>query len=474
MSDIVVSETTESALSLALSHPSWNETVDSVKMVVIRQLRGLGSGAELRSTPFFNHTFAPDITMTWPSSREERKVYLRFPDDVDYISANIAQDLPSGSLVFGLGDLGQRSEAPSLAAASSEHDTLVLDPRGSDALQVKADMHHSGLPVVTAAIARGGRGFFHERKASSVTRKLIAGWRAAAQALPGPTEEAAQVTRADFMPSESAPLEQLLQTFWVAGGGSAADYPGDFHARVRIGADELRLILSTAEIDDWAFWRHLGDGITLSEIVGAGEPRLPSNLDRLVRANVDRLEAKVAWIKAEERLTEPGQAEHEWQLVAGLLSLRAPAFSAYFAPKKERFRGLISANRRKGISAVELLDRADGLGIKEITQSDGRRRLVFSTDDITRDTATAQIAESIGPDARVVRAQATVAGGTHVTVDFEESTVTAVTSSTPSLREIAQVSAQALVPADHRALETFLHLPEEVMPEAASFGLDWD
>ena len=75
-----VSESMQGALSAALAHHSWTDTIDGVKSIVTKHLEGLHSGATVRKTVFFNHTFAPDLTLSWEDAdAAERQVFLRLP-----------------------------------------------------------------------------------------------------------------------------------------------------------------------------------------------------------------------------------------------------------------------------------------------------------------------------------------------------------------------------------------------------------
>lgn len=460
-----VNETLEGALSAALAHASWADTIGGVKSIMTTHLRALHSGAEVRQTNFFNHSFAPDLTLTWPDSTQpERRVFLRFPDQPALIADNITNDLPEGSVVVGLGELEQREEAPVLAESSRARDTLVMDPRGLESLERSADgsQRHT---VVTSAVAKGARGLFGERKVEEVALVLSGGLEGAARADAEVTAVAAETSQRDFSSRQAVSLEHLLQTYWIAGGASATDYPGTFQPGIRIGVDELRLLLDSLDIDDMPFWRSLGSDVSLDTIFAVGATSNPANLARLVRANVDRFTAKAAWVRFEDRLRGPDDPDFDWVLENDLLRLLGPHFSAYFARKKKRFTALAAPHRREGVPIAALLERGQGLGIGEVVFADDRGRMVFSTDDITEDARTADVAQSFGPDARIARAIATLPSGTHVTVDFQDSTVVAVTNSNPALDGLAHVAVTAIVEltvGEVDALAEFLALPEEI------------
>jgi hypothetical protein len=298
---------------------------------------------------------------------------------------------------------------------------------------------------------------------------LSAGLEGAAHANAEVTAIAAETSQGDFSPRQAVTLEHLLQTYWIAGGASATEYPGRFQPGIRIGVDELRLLLDSLDIDDMPFWRSLGSDVSLETVFAVGTTSNTANLSRLIRANVDRFVAKATWVRLEDgRLRAPDDPDFDWILENDLLRLMGPHFSAYFARRKKRFNALAAANRRQGIKPDALLERGQGLGIREVVFADDRGRIVFSTDDITEDSRTANVAESFGPDARIARAIATVPTGTHVTVDFEDSTVVAVTNSNPPVDGLAHVAITALVELnDHEttALAEFLRLPEDIVDQ---------
>jgi hypothetical protein len=460
-----VTETLEGALSAALAHASWSDTIGGVKSIMIAHLQALHSGAEIHQTNFFNHSFAPDLTLTWPESRQpERRVFLRFPDRPALIADNITNDLPAGSVVVGLGELEQREEAPALAESSRARDTLVMDPRGLESLERSADGSR-GRTVVTSAVTKGARGLFGANKVNEVSSAISDGLEGAARADTEMTALAADMSQRDFSPRQATSIEHLLQTYWIAGGANAVEYPGRFQPGIRIGVDELRLLLDSLDIDDMPFWRSLGSDVSLETIFAVGQTSKPANLSRLVRANVDRFTAKAAWIRFEDRLREPDAPDFDWVLENDLLRLLGPQFSAYFARKKKRFASLAAPHRRAGIAPSSLVERGQGLGIREVVFADDRGRIVFTTDDITEDARTTDVAQSFGADARIARAIATLPSGTHVTVDFEDSTVVAVTNSNPPLDGLARTAVKAIVALtidEAEALADFLKLPDDI------------
>ena len=151
------------------------------------------------------------------------------------------------------------------------------------------------------------------------------------------------------------------------------------------------------------------------------------------------------------------------------MRLDGPTFGAHFADKRNRIAKLSADHKQDGIDPDLLLERAPTVGITELRFDDGRSQLVFATDDITADDRTVSMAQSFGDAGRIVRATATVpTAGTHATVDFELSTVVAVTNSNPPLHGLARTAIQALVPLAEEsaaAFEEFLALPAEIVAD---------
>jgi len=465
-----VNETLQGALSLALAGATSFDTISGVKNVITSHFRGLKSGAAIRTTDFFNHSFAPDLTLSWPDGTEpSRQVFLRFADNLNVISANVQEDLPTGSVVVGLGSMAQREESAQLSGISRERDTLVLDPGGFEALEASARVEKFDALVPTA-VAKGGRGLFDAEKAEAVTTTLHSGIQGATRADAQETGAAASVSESDFAPIQANALEYLLQSLWLGSGASGSDFPGTFSPKNRIGPKELQLLLDTVEIDDLQFWRNLGKDVALRDVIELGSVKFPSNLSRLVRANTDRFLVKVAWVRSEPgKITPPGAPELEWVLEDDLLRLDGPHYSAHFARKKNRVERLAHANPRDGISPETLVERGEGFSVQEITAADGSSRVVFSADDVILDRRTEKLAREFSLEAKIARARASLGSGTHVNIDFEKSTVIAVTSSTPPLGDFASISVQALVdlqPTDRTALAEFLALPAEIVTEA--------
>lgn len=68
------------ALEAANAHHRATDVIEATKAAVIRELKSLDPSAGIKSTEYFNHSFAPDLIMTWKTSgrkNEERPIFLR-------------------------------------------------------------------------------------------------------------------------------------------------------------------------------------------------------------------------------------------------------------------------------------------------------------------------------------------------------------------------------------------------------------
>lgn len=131
------------ALLAANAHPRPSDVIDATKLAVIRELHALDPLAEIRSTDYFNHSFAPDLVMSWKTAgrkKEERPIFLRGSIE----TAIIGQDLTALS-----------HEDPVILSLNQRSATIVFEEdhrlRKRAAKQVRSSPH--GLLTDASAVA---------------------------------------------------------------------------------------------------------------------------------------------------------------------------------------------------------------------------------------------------------------------------------------------------------------------------------
>lgn len=471
-----ISQSYEQAIANALGLEDGNAAVDSVKQVVVKQLNTFDRRAEITNTRYFNHSFAPDLVLSWPRDQGgDRYVYLRLTDSLDFLREGIGLLERSDSIVYNLvpPSAAEIDQHPALTRAMSGSPTLLTDPAAVGTF-IDRQQAEPVLGLVSNAISHGGRGFIDARAAESTATALASGFAAARRLDTGPTAEATATIGTVLDDRQSRRMGNLLQAIWIGSGGRLDEYPAPTDVTADLGDDVLAFLLNFDEIDDPVFWNRLGQRANLSQLGRLRIDQPSANLQHLVRANLDHLWARAVSVRPTDPQLYDDDEKFSWVVERELLGLQGPDFVAYFAEKADESRRGMQKASGRGVAISELKRRSANVVLSSLRLSDGNERIEYSSEsdeDIAQGEGVERVAATMGEMTRVENGQLVLPTGQHLALDFVDLTASAISSTRVSLPNLALSALPVIWPFDEdlvATLDEVFYIPAEVTADLLS------
>lgn len=436
------------ALRRALEFDSPDRRIDSLKTSVSNFLRSGDPSIRIKKTEYFNHTFAPDLILTWDDDTRERLVYLRTNPDPEWLAADLEVIAPSHPIMLTLDEFGPEHDSGAherLTIAAREARTLITDP---DAIEELVSPRAPITSVLANAVIRGGLGLVDEQAARGATESAIAGFSAAEHLEAEPIRSAIMTAEGILNDEQANRFSRLYRAVWEGQGGDPDRFPIPHSFAGPLTGSDLSLLLATLDTEDRQFWRRIGRNIRLEQIVAIGPDSGP-NLSHLVEANLDRLLARGTRVHGQSVQSEEGQRA-EWVVERNCLALRGDGWVAYFAAKAN---DLPPHQPRNGVSVDTLIDGVRQLGLRmkdvRVRQAEfaisieavGDADVVDSPDFgqlVSRGDSVAQMAAIAMPSGR------------NLIADFVTGTAMGHTNATFPLNELAQAAVRLLLELSQR------------------------
>lgn len=437
------------ALRQALEFDSPDGRIDSLKNSVINFLNSGDPSVRIRKTEYFNHTFAPDLVLTWPDEKQERPVFLRANPDPRWIEADLKVIAESHPIMLTLDDFRLHHNFRArerLTATAKEAHALVTDPNAiEEFIAPRAPI----ATVLTNAVIRGGIGLVDELAAKRTAESAIAGFSAAESLDAEPIRSALARAERILDDEQTRRFVRLYQAVWEGQGGTPESFPSSRSLTGPLTGRDLSLLLETITTEDVQFWRRIGRNILLEQIVAMGSAG-GTNLSRLVEANLDRLLARGARVFGQSSSNSHRQRA-DWQVEGNCLVLRGTGWTAYFATKSSE---LPPHEPRHGVSIDTLIE---GVRQLDVRMTDVR---VQQSNFAISITAVGEVNVIDSPDFEqlVVRggsfarsAAIAMSSGRNIIADFVTGTATGHTNATFSLHELAQTAVRLLLELSQRS-----------------------
>ncbi|MEU6248382.1 hypothetical protein [Glycomyces sp. NPDC047010] len=420
------------AIEFALGHDDPEDVIDGVKSAVVKELEGLDATAEIRTTEYFNHSFAPDIVMTWKDNGQasDRNIFLRH----SLASAAAGRDIPAlgdvGPVLLGLREERNAEVIEEVRAeAAVAPKVLVTDSRSLDHITGRIPRSTSTiaaspgsareplLQLVRGNVMRGGRGLF---LSDSDEVAALTGTR-------GETDEVAgldsfnTVVRRLFVEDAAVSLLRAGQMIRMGISGDTTDLAPtqrldwDRPSQViggRLSEAELMVVLpyllSRDDVtDDPRYWAYVGEMISLKRLESMADRLTGLDLTRLVKPSLASWTASrasaslnISSLEGEdERAPEEG-----WRIHGRVLALIAGSWIIHLTSDKRRLNG------RKGAPAARWENLAEPLSqfaLNAVTLQGLVRRIRVEaerSDDVYRDvdTITSSLADTFQvPDVEI-------------------------------------------------------------------------
>ncbi|MER6297924.1 hypothetical protein [Streptomyces althioticus] len=404
----------------ALDHPDPREAVERVKDVVQRRLLAVHPSANIVRTPFFNHTYVPNLLMRWKNGRgvAERRVYLRTSSDPILLANDVSLlEREQQPLVVPLGQVGQGPSWTRLDDIAGERQALVLDPFGLGSMPPHSTTR-SPVALASDAIVEGGRGIMRQDQVEQFLASVDLGVGAARESREAPTRAALTTLSRRTTPGVAHRLATFMAAMWQGSGRSMTDFPGDVPLRSSLDATSLNLLLSSEEIEDEDFWRRIQPLVDIKPLLDSGITDT-ENLQPLMRSAVGVWKAHVCMV-VEGRGAGGGW---RWTVDRGRLALRGPNFVAYIAGSRK---DLDFPEEREVPLLAEVRERANrhGITLTSIRMMTPNRSIGYDSrgEDATNDPQLDGISEALGQEEGVVEALAVTPGGYALRCNFSTQT----------------------------------------------------
>lgn len=436
----------------------------SIKTDVANRLSALDEQFKIAMTDYFNHSYVPDLVLTWLSSRHEqseRHIYIRSSVATPDLPEQVERIHEGRPIFMGVNPSPSWPDAVDQALASSDTALVTEDsaieqyrPSGGEAFNI-------GLG---ASIARGGKGSLSTGRASDMVARFAEVDRGAE-------------ARADELTAALLDLNEILDERYAEAFFRYLNFiweligldPDQFPISIRSGdlpeADLVRLLerlFQSDPIEEADFWHRLGKHVNLGLLEKLGRQSPHPNLDRLINFNQrsfgGRYAAVMRWMDALEG------ARLAWCIEDGFLELVGGG--------NMRLRFAIDGSRLArrepvpGPRAGDFLDRLAGRNLVSAQTESGTYRLsIESLREGNLDETIRQIKQALGATARLTSAEVEV-HGTRCRIDFTLRRLRA--EETLTVGALAAATAELLLGAASEELEeieTFVGSPGGEGPE---------
>jgi hypothetical protein len=169
------------ALEAASEQRDAGGRISVIKRAVTNEIRAADPSVSIIFTDYFNHSFAPDMVLRWPTENRERLLFVRPSASMNWLLGGLQFVASHRSLVFTLEDLppAPPTDSPDrtrrvLAENATATDTWITDPSGLAAVS-SVRTNEPALGLLSQALVRGGRGVSGGDEVTALTGATVAG-----------------------------------------------------------------------------------------------------------------------------------------------------------------------------------------------------------------------------------------------------------------------------------------------------------
>lgn len=456
-------DTFSSHILSALQIPSPQDSINAVKVAVIKELESLDSTVSIHDTSYFNHTFAPDLVLNW-SDNEERPVYLRFTDNLAELREDLLKVDVSHPLFFGLTKPpgGNENAYSSLEETAQTRNALVTDAEGVDTL-IENRRSNAGVNLLSQALTRGGKGLLTQPQVEVVTQAITDGFTGALETKSVPTRTAVATIGQYLDVPQAARMTRVLQAVWEGSNGRLDQFPGPADFSRTLSDDSLQYILDVVSAEDSAFWVRVGRALTVKQLTNMKiTDTNAEGFQRLINANLDVITCRATAINSTNAVLGASEDAFRWTIRRNTLALEGSNFAAFVGEHRSDIEKYIHGPG-KGIDVDELAQKSHGIKVSGVTLRDGSAAVQFMSDEgVGQDGRLAALAADLSATSKAEKAVMVIPGA-QLSIDFREATATAKTRSTPLMAQLLRVSLPLLhdlSDEQHQALDSFLSIAE--------------
>ncbi len=336
------------ALRDALQEPHPSTSQQRVHSIIAQRLQELTDRTSVRTTGYFNHSWAPDFIVS-SGEQPERGVFLRFgvrdatfADDLDYLAVDgpmfLDLEAANPSRPERRDDAVSQNGGFDLVAALDaipDRTVLVTEAPAIDQFEVRIASERD-VKTVTQQVVLGGHGLVDEPAA----QKIANGWQEATSAVSAADgarlRESLDAVESYLSRVASLDLETALRARWIAAGRPAEDFPGreDWQLNDRAPWELARLVVSLVDQEEAvppARWREIAQAVSLSdlghELYRIGAYREGGAVNDLARAGLPLWTAQYAYAPP---LPSDTMQRFEWSFGDYSIALNLASRWAYF------------------------------------------------------------------------------------------------------------------------------------------------
>lgn len=317
----------ESAIQQALAKPSMRDVIPSVKAAVTEELLAVDPQVSVAHTDYFNHSYVPDMILSWPPAvrRAPRYLYLRYNAKSPELADDVERLEDGEPVFFGLDTTQSREALPSATVDAIERhdDTLVTEATALAQFATSTEAP-SLLDAIDRAIIQAGRGPLGQVEAAtlhSLTSEALGGPGGIGSTNLAVVTAAVEGIEDAFQPAAARGLLRYMRLVWMIAGGDPLAFPRADEAGGLASKDVerlLRYLFASTEVDDDAFWARLADHVGWATIYALGDQPPSPNLHRLIRAASDHLAGRVVGV---QRWLGELSKPLSWRIARGFLTL---------------------------------------------------------------------------------------------------------------------------------------------------------
>jgi hypothetical protein len=427
------------ALAAAREYDDALDQTRIIKEAVTKEVRALDPTISPHFTEYFNNSVVPDIVLRWPNEDRERFLFVRPSGSPSWLLNEIRLLSPHHPLVFTLEDIeavpeesDSISARQALEAAATTAGIWITDPSGTEAMSgIRTNAPSPPVEVLSQALVRGGRGISDGEEIRKLTTETERGFASVAELSIGPISSAVETIERHLNKEQAGRLTRLLRALWEAGGGDAARFP-QTATLGRLNEDDLSYILRSTSGGSEKFWRGVGHAITTEMLGRVRVDDYSNNLQAFMLGNLEILQAKgMRFIDEAQRIGEPEQTPR-WIVDRGCLALRGLNWTAYVAARRiEEFPpedsveppSLTMLRKRASLYRPPITQIQLGRDDRAVTYESNNGRDVLGDPELNSAEADFRMRDIEG-------AEALLAGGGRVEIEFRSRTATGRTSAT--------------------------------------------
>jgi hypothetical protein len=383
------------ALEAANALPRNQDVIDATKAAVIRELHQLDPSAEIRSTDYFSHSFAPDLVITWKTGsrrKTERPIFLRGSIETAVAAADLTSlghedpvilsiNRRSASAVF---QEDQKLRVRADRQGSKSPGGLLTDASAMQRLTAEDDVSTAPLDeLVRRSFIRDARGVIDESKVGVL--------------LPGdaPSTDDEGLTsyheavRSAFNSDTAERIERTARIISIAMSGDLTELASEETESLSLTDPEVQsllpwLLAQSAFNTAPEFWAWITSQLSLAQFERQAQAFAGLDISPIIRAGARVWNGKRSAIVLAEVDDTNTAAENslgnEWRISGGMPSARIGDWRLYVTSDQRRLTGrdsrsaarweeLLPAMEKSTMRSVQLMGLSRTLNLQSDTSA---------------------------------------------------------------------------------------------------------